>query len=193
MKQISNRTEPFSFAKWKKKNQNEIWGNFSGTVEYTELKEYLRSTQENMCCYCEIAIKQNNDAHIEHIKSRDHFHEKRFDFDNLYASCQHNDSCGHFKGNKDSSYMILPNSNCESRFTYTDNGKIIPITEGDQEAIKTINVLDLNNKRLKNARMDIIRILEDINDETLIDQYLSNCVDWVNGFFTVVKYVKLKD
>lgn len=192
MRQISNRTQPISFTNWKRKNQNEIWGNFSVTIEYTELKEYLRSTQENMCCYCEIAIKQNSDAHIEHLKSRDHFPNQRFDFDNLYASCQHNDSCGHFKGNQDPTCMILPNSNCESRFTYTDNGKIIPTIEGDQEAIKTINVLDLNNKRLKNARMDIIRILEDINDGSLIDLYLDNCVDWVNGFFTVVEYVKLK-
>lgn len=192
MRQITNRTEPTSFTDWKRKNPNEGWSNFSGSDVYNELKEYLRRTQDRMCCYCEIAIKQNGDSHIEHLKSRHNFPNERFEFDNLYACCQHNDSCGHSKGNQNFNGMVLPNSNCQPRFTYTDNGKIIPTMEGDTDAEETIKVLNLNNKRLKNSRKDIIRTLEDINDIALINQYLANCVDWVNGFFTVIEYAKSK-
>lgn len=192
MRQISNRTEPASFIEWKKNNSKEGWDKFSGTDVYKELKEYLRFTQENMCCYCEIALKQNADAHIEHLKSRHGFPNERFEFDNLYACCQTHDTCGHAKGSIDSKGMVLPNSDCEPRFTYTDNGVIIPAKDGDQEVLDTIKILDLNNKVLRNSRRDIIRILEDVNDTDLLEKYLINCVEWVNGFFTVVKYVQKK-
>jgi uncharacterized protein (TIGR02646 family) len=192
MRQISNRTEPVSFIEWKKKNNKEGWDKFSGTDVYKELKEYLRFAQENMCCYCEIAVKQNTDAHIEHLKSRHHFPNDRFKFDNLYACCQSHDTCGHAKGSTDSSRMILPDSDCEPRFTYTDNGVIIPAREGDQEVLDTIRILDLNNKRLRDRRKTIIRTLEDVNDTELIEEYLINCVEYVEGFYTVIKYVQQK-
>ncbi|MFL0105003.1 retron system putative HNH endonuclease [Tenacibaculum maritimum] len=192
MRYINNRMEPDSFANWKRRNGNGEWYEFSRSDTYHELREYLIATQEQMCCYCEIALKKSIDAHIEHLKNRDHHPNQRFDFNNLYASCQHTDSCGHKKGNQYFNGMVLPNTNDPSRFTYTDNGKIIPVIDGDGEALKTIEILGLNNKRLKNARKDIIRIIDDINDAALVDKYLKNCVEWVNGFFTVVEYVKSK-
>ncbi len=192
MRHITNRTEPTSFANWKRRNKNEEWSEFSGSDTYNELREYLIAIQEQMCCYCEIALKECIDVHIEHLRDQAGYPNERFDFDNLYASCQHKDSCGHSKGNQYFNRMVLPNSNCQSRFTYTNNGKMIPAVAGDNEAVNTIEILNLNNKRLRNTRKDVIRTIEDINNTTLVDQYLENCVEWVNGFFTVVEYAKLQ-
>ena len=192
MREIINRTEPISFTNWVRTNQNQEWKSFSRSDTYHELREYLIRKQDKMCCYCEIALKDNTDAHLEHLKDRHNHPNEKFVFENIYASCQYNDSCGHKKGSSYFNGMVLPNTNCQPRFTYTDNGKIIPTNKNDNEAIKTIDVLKLNCKRLKNSRKDIIRILDDINDTSLLNQYQINCVDWVNGFFTVVEYVKSK-
>ncbi|RYM34980.1 TIGR02646 family protein [Brumimicrobium glaciale] len=192
MRQIINRAEPMSFVFWLKKNKNKEWSDFSGSFAYHELREYMITIQEKMCCYCEISLNTNKEAHLEHLKSRHNYPIERFNFDNIYASCQFNDSCGHFKGHANYNKMVLPDSVCDQRFTYTNNGLIIPSVSGDTAAINTIESLNLNCKRLKNARQDIIRIIEDINDTALVDEYLMNCVEWVNGFYTVIEYAKVE-
>lgn len=189
MRQITGRTEPSTFINWKKKNINNEWEDFSGSEEYNKLRKQLIKQQDKMCCYCEIALKEDINAHIEHIQAKHHYPQKRFDFENLYASCQHQDSCGHEKGSSNFANMILPNMDCQSYFTYTRNGKIIPAKEGDANSQKTIDLLGLNCKRLKRGRESIIKSLEDL-DETIKNQYLQNCVEWVNGFYTVIEYMK---
>lgn len=143
-----------------------------------------------MCCYCEIALIKNIDAHIEHLMDKDNFPQERFSFNNLLASCQYHDSCGHAKGNKYFEGMISPlDKNCQSRLTYTGNGRIITVDEADENAEKTIKLLDLNCKRLVDRRKSIITTLE-YSDGEYLQNSLDNCVEWYQGFYTLIQYLR---
>jgi len=89
---------------------------------------------------------------------------------------------------KDKGYfdnMVSPlNSDCESRFTYTGRGNVIPSDEDDMAAQETIDLLGLNCKRLRDRRESIIRMLDcDAIDSDYFQQSLDNCFEWYDGFF----------
>ncbi|MCP4107825.1 MAG: TIGR02646 family protein [Desulfobacteraceae bacterium] len=196
MKHVVKGDEPASFQHWKQQNRPTTdWSDFSGTEVYQELKSTLIEQQGELCCYCEIALKQNTDAHVEHLKNRQNYPRKKFDFQNLLASCQHNYCCGHKKGNGYFADMVSPlNADCQSRFTYTGNGKIIPSDEDDTSAQKTIELLALNCKRLRDQRESIIKNLDDTlrTTDAIDSDYLQHWIEWY-GFFTVIQYVAAKN
>ena len=134
-------------------------------------------------------MTDEKDAHIEHLQDQHNYPRKKYHFNNLLASCQNNDSCGHKKGNGYFDNMISPlDSTCQSRFTYTRAGKIIPCNETDSDALDTIELLGLNCKRLKDRRKSIIKTLEKAQQD-YIQQSLDYCVDWFSGFYTVIEYM----
>ncbi len=164
------------------------------SAAYSELRRDLISQQEDMCCYCEIALKPETYAHVEHLKCRSKYPNAIYDFNNLLASCngRNSDSCGHKKSNHYFDDMVSPlDKDCEKRFTYTGTGKIIAKDENDLAAVKTIELLGLNCKRLKERRETLIKKLEKINNEYL-KQALENCVEWYGGFYTVIHYLIAK-
>ncbi len=200
MRNITKGNEPKLFKSWKSKkdNQRNTWDDFASTQStshniYIELRQKLINQQKKMCCYCEIALKTEQDAHVEHLKHQSKYQKEIFEFNNLLASCQKTDCCGHKKSNQYFENMVSPlDTNCQKRFTYTGNGKIIPKNENDKFAEKTIELLGLNScKRLKDLRQTIIKTLKD-SDEDYLNQALRNCVDWHNGFYTVIEYIKNK-
>jgi uncharacterized protein (TIGR02646 family) len=194
MKQINKNTEPTTFANWKKQNSNCSWSNFSKPDSthrdiYIQLRQKLIEEQEKMCCYCEVALKEERDAHIEHLKDQDNHPNDRYNFNNLFASCQHNDSCGHKKDNGYFNEMISPiDKKCQEKFTYTGAGSLISQDENDNFAKETIKLLGLNCKRLKDRRKNLIKTLQSANSDYLI-QALNSCVDWHDGFYTVIDYM----
>ncbi len=193
MRYIIQGNAPATFQNWKKMNPSKNWEDFSqpsspSHAVYSEIRELLIDQQEKMCCYCEVALKQNTDAHVEHLKDKHSNPGETFNFKNLLASCQHCDCCGHKKGTNYFSEMVSPlDRNCQLRFTYTGNGKIIPLDEADTAAQKTINILGLNCKRLKDRRFNLIKIID--NEYTDFEQSLFNCLEWYQGFYTVIQYV----
>ena len=89
--------------------------------------------------------------------------------------------------------MVSPlDTNCQSRFTYTGNGKIIPSLEKDPLAQKTIDLLGLNCKHLKDQRKSIITTLE-TTDSDFLEQSMEKCIDWYNGYYTVIQFVAEKN
>jgi 5-methylcytosine-specific restriction endonuclease McrA len=104
---IKDTTEPDHFSRWKKQNKKAGWNNFSGGSEYGEVKEQLIAEQLGMCCYCEVIISLN-DCHIEHLKPKSIYPQNMFTYDNLLASCNRKESCGHKKGSWYSPAMISP-------------------------------------------------------------------------------------
>ena len=201
MRQILNRKEPESFTKWVKKNSKKQWSDFSGrepTKEYIELRKSLIKQQDDMCCYCEIALKEDRYAHVEHVKDKHTFPKERFVFDDLYASCQSNKTCGHEKdrkdeNKKDNSYfegMIYPGLDCSKYITFTMTGKVIA-KEGDDNTTRTIELLNLNDKKLKNLRLGVIRGLEFLDDNTKKD-YLENWINKKKSFYSLANYMQGK-
>jgi hypothetical protein len=64
----------------------------------------------------------------------------------------------------------------------------MPFDENENDAQDTINVLDLNCKRLVDRRKGIIKTLENTDNE-YISLSLENCIEWFNGFYTVIEYM----
>ncbi len=196
MRYIADREEPELFRKWASRNSKANWSDFSASTDeevkeiYNHLRETLISQQKQMCCYCEIALIENIDAHIEHLMDKDNFPKKKFQFDNLLASCQYHDSCGHAKENKYFEGMLSPlDEECQSKFSYTGNGRIIAVDESDEDAEKTIKLLDLNCKRLVDRRKSIITTLE-YSDKKYLQSSLDHCVEWYHGFYTLIEYLR---
>ncbi len=190
MKHIGKNSEISTFNNWKRRNPTANWNDFSGTQIYHDLRDALIVEQNQMCCYCEIAITNSgNNCHVEHLKDRHNYTLETFNYCNLLASCQHTDSCGHKKGTNYFNNFISPlQHNCQSRFTYTRDGRIIPYDENDNDAQTTIEVLSLNCKRLVDRRKGIIKTLENADNEYIVLS-LDNCIEWFNGFYTVIDYM----
>ena len=192
MKYIPKGVEPNSLVEWRSNNQGVNWDEFCRTDAYSELKEHLLDEQGGLCCYCEIAIDGDRGTHIEHHRPKSRFQANTFDYQNLLASCQSTDSCGHKKGGGYFPELISPLSDdCQDRFIYTGDGRIIPKDKNDAHAQDTIELLGLNCKRLKDRRESILKALEQ-SDNDYISEALANFRDWFYGFYTVVKYLAQK-
>jgi uncharacterized protein (TIGR02646 family) len=189
---VKSETPVATFQIWLKKNQHAKWDDFSRSDAYRELKDRLIEEQQYFCCYCEESLKER-DTHIEHFKPRSSFPKDEFKIRNLFACCVNTDSCGHKKQGKTNKIISPLDHNCQTRFTYTGNGKIISKRENDTIAQQTIDLLGLNCERLRDHRENIIKIWDmDFVDAGLLRQYLDNCVDWCSGFFTVFEYIAEK-
>lgn len=197
MKYIVKGGEPTSFVQWKSKNRRANWDVFSQEEHQPvkqELKRNLCREQGNMCCYCEVKIECDIHSHIEHLKPKSQFPKSALKYENLLASCMSKDSCGHKKQGQYFPQMVSPlKPNCQGRFTYTANGKIIPKREDDKYAQKTIDVLGLNSKYLRDRRKSIIKALDSpgMGNDYIIDS-LENCCEWYDGFYTLIEYIACK-
>ena len=153
-------TEPEEFSRWKKQNKKANWSDFSGGSEYGEVKKQLIAEQLGMCCYCEVILSLS-DCHIEHLKPKSRYPQEKFAYGNLLASCNSKKSCGHKKGTWYRPEMVSPlDEDCEQRFKYTHDGKIVPFDKEDKSALETIEQLGLNCTILKDRRKSIILALE---------------------------------
>lgn len=196
MKHIIKTSNPDFFKRWKKGNRGVHWNVFAKTETYKELRQCLIEEQGILCCYCEVSLMKNGNvyAHIEHFKPKGKKPKDMFNIQNLFACCEHTDSCGHKKLSEYFDGLICPlEKNCESRFTYTGNGTIISSKENDKSADRTIEILGLNCKRLKDQRLSIIKALDQAGiTADYLKQALAHCIEWHNGFFTVIQYVACK-
>lgn len=97
MKKICKQAELEEFTTWKRNNTSCSWCDFTKTNEYAVVKSSLYDEQKGLCCYCEISIEGNHDTHIEHHKPKSQYPNDKYNYQNLLASCKHNDSCGYKK------------------------------------------------------------------------------------------------
>lgn len=165
MKQIVKRTEPESFASWKNA-QNQDWNptfDILPNPQKTDLKTALLEEQGSLCCYCEKHISAQ-ESHIEHFVPQALFRSDPdsgvdpLEYQNMHASCNGKDHCGQKKSNwYDADLLISPfDSGCESRFSYTFDGRILPSVSSDQGAVITIQKLGLDCSSLKALRNGVI-------------------------------------
>ena len=159
--------EPEKLTAWKRKFKNRT----HRQARYTDLKDenvkndlkmHLVTEQKNVCGYCCTPII-DIDSHIEHIRpqSRREYVSLSLDYTNLMASClpsQKNDHCGHFKAdNFDENLFISPyDEDCEKYFEYSEITGEIQAAGGNERAVYMIDLLNLNEPRLKQARLTAI-------------------------------------
>jgi len=177
-------------------NSSRAWSGFGGK---SELKKSLNLTQKSLCPYCEIEIQDVGlGSHIEHIVPKSLEPNLTFHYENLMVSCFSSGaelessnidpepiSCGHFKLRRfDHDLFIKPTQiNCENYFYYELDGTIVhhPDIEDLREIAKvtyTVNTLNLNCRRLKRIRENIIVegltiISELLNDTEALSCFIS--------------------
>ncbi|MBP3556335.1 MAG: TIGR02646 family protein [Thermoguttaceae bacterium] len=80
------------------------------TFRKAELTECLHRAQDGCCAYCDMKLKRDEKgrlkAHIEHLSRRCENRTGVFDWENLFLSCEHSESCGKYK---DKQYKKLQN------------------------------------------------------------------------------------
>ena len=158
-------------------NPRQSWQGFDGKQE---LKDNLLFIQNGLCAYCEIRLDTNIGSHLEHIESKRQNPSKTFEYKNIVCSCIKDSledsedtnpiSCGHFKKNRQ--IDIKPtNNDCERYFSFDLFGKVIPknnlTTTETIKAQNTIDVLNLNCKRLKRQREAVLEEGFEIINELL--------------------------
>lgn len=211
MKYINkSSTEPTSLSDWKKQDKMYLrgtakWKRFRTVngIEYKkDFTQDLISEQGCICCYCEQKLNID-DCHLEHLfpQSKDVFSESLFDYQNLLCSCQlelesgEPRHCGNSKGND-----ILPITplmpECESKFTYTEDGQI---QHTDEDSKQTIKYLQLDIDKLNDLRRNAIEpflidpiTLDEISKEDaklFAQNYLQKNNDQYKEFYTTIKYL----
>ena len=168
MQKIDKGIEPSFFTEFKEKNNPKSWKDYDKHPIKGELKEHmLIEEQEGYCPYCERAIHDEEECHIEHIrpKGTNEYAHLFQDYDNLLVSCDHQRTCGYFKKGDFSNNFINPVEDDPKKFLEFDlyTGKIKPLQkEGHldcQKAIYTIKTLNLNEKGLLNERVNFLSMI----------------------------------
>lgn len=116
---------------------------------------------------------------------------RSLDYYNLVASCygfKGEKTYGFRKGNEyDASQFISPlDPLCENSFHYYPNGKI----EGDKY---TIDLLNLDTYKLRQAREAVYSVLTDMDAKTIQLVYLNEEKDMLQPFINVIKWYLRKD
>jgi uncharacterized protein (TIGR02646 family) len=163
MKQVTKDVSPREFEDWKARG-NEDWQPSYGILRNPEkraLHESLLAEQGWVCCYCGRSVTLD-DSHIEHFRPQERYRELALNYENLHASCLRETEpgrplhCGHAKGaDFDEELHVSPLSeDCERRFLYTLDGRIILGDPADTGAAYMLDLLKLDIAFLRNRRQE---------------------------------------
>ncbi|MGL5639500.1 MAG: retron system putative HNH endonuclease [Cetobacterium sp.] len=162
MFKVNKTLEPEFFTNFKKHHKMNNWNDYKEHPNIKQqLREYSLFEEQELCCpYCEIEIDVEN-SETEHIKPKDLFPDEFQNFDNLISACKTSKRCGNSKSNLWNIKFINPVlEDPQDYLTYDiKTGEIKPLanTGVDFEKAKiTIEILNLNDKRLVNARKNFI-------------------------------------
>lgn len=159
MRRIIKGSEPTVLKSFKINNPGADFNTLSkrrNAAIKREVKKSLIIEQLSYCCYCEDIIDVNRpsgsgvpvvSSHIEHFKPKSIYPNLSLDYNNLFASCQSNSTCGHKKGDQQINVNLL--SGAGLNFSYEFSGEIIGL---NSDASDAINKLNLNNDLLVRQR-----------------------------------------
>lgn len=182
MRYFAKGPSPAGFEAWKSL-ANDDWQPTYGDLQNPqkrELQQTLLDEQGHVCCYCGRGISLT-DSHIEHFRPQELRDDLALSYENVFTSCIRETSpgaslhCGHAKGNDfDEALHISPlDPGCESRFTYTLTGSILPTDTADEQVIYMSNLLQMDIVFLRNRRLDALTttfddtFIESATDEEL--------------------------
>ena len=154
-------------------------------LEKEEIRTNLARLTDSRFAYCESDLK-NSAQHIEHFRSRHRFPKHTFDWNNLFLSCNYNDSCGHHKDTsretKNMPYepaaLIKPDEDDPERFFLFYPDGSVRFREGLSEreqfqARETLRVFNLQNVRLAKLRRLAVKFYEGMNPDVI--EFLEEC------------------
>jgi uncharacterized protein (TIGR02646 family) len=179
--------------------------------EKHEIWQQLEKMQGGLCAYCESELTEKR--HIEHFRQRSSFAKLSFEWENLFGSCNREDSCGKFKDKQsyDPNDLIKPDVDDPDRFLiFLTNGRIVPRDDLDGEELKkareTLRVFNLDHDRgpLRFAREQAVKgYLQTIEEfQELAENYpkkdliplLRDELEKIEGlpYFTVIRHAFLR-
>lgn len=150
------------------KNGMDNWNNLS-IEDKSQIRDRLNLAQNFQCAFCERKFDQKLKSHIDHFLNKHSYPQYEFYWNNLFNSCNNNDTCGHFKDSPKNTFLTLNiiNPDKDEPIDYltcwisgeiapTENIKLVDRTLANS----TINRLNLNAPRLKSLRKMYLNILE---------------------------------
>jgi len=154
-----------------------------------QLNDILREEQNSICCYCMQAINHFQDgneagSHNEHLVPQHGIYGNvalQMEYTNIYACCNYTkdfpDEDSYCGWHKHDGWItnFIQQRNCRSFFKYNSIGEILPngvfeteeeyrlnkliLPQGQSDALKAIEVLNLNQAVLKKRRFDLIQTI----------------------------------
>lgn len=168
MNKINKIGEPISLTTFKINNPTLVYGDLTYGNEFIrkDIRVSCVKEQYYLCVYCCDRITLSS-CHNEHIIPQSHSlgQTLTLDYNNIVASCQSSNHCGHKKKNQLINLTPL-DLNCENDIIYQLNGKM---THTTPDAQQTISVLNLRNNGLVYKRRTVIDLIlfeyvDDLND-----------------------------
>ena len=185
-----SRGEPPIDMTTAKADYNNQWDSaFIASGEHKIIGDCLYERQSHYCAYCDTRICSKENGFIDHLERRSDNRERTFDWNNMFFSCRHSESCGYFKDGDKTKQSFKPADIVDPSvddpadfFVYGMNGKVSARNEVyAHRAKETIRVFNLNNARLTGIRVGIARslafFLEHNPSEEQIDEYLRDMED----------------
>lgn len=181
MRKIDKSQEPISLINWKRREPNQTYRELkndkvNGVAILREIRNICISEQYHLCAYCCDRISLDT-CHNEHIQSQDSFPQFSLNHNNIVASCNNQNHCGHNK-NTDILNLTPLMIECETELKFYLSGSVEGLTDRAKETIK---ILGIDNKALVNKRKQIIENLiysngEDPNEIRLLEEELLSLI-----------------
>ena len=134
------------------------------------LEKQLLLDAKYTCCFCQDEIIGKSYL-LEHFLPQSLYKNNEVDYYNLFLCCNNKDQCSDKKGN----YIIpkfITHPKCETFFRFTWSGEVLPkcsfaslehcreglstLDDIQLEAYSTVNILNLNRKKLVDARLEVM-------------------------------------
>lgn len=182
---IKKEQEPQFLTNFKRKYPDKTYDSEEFQQYRAPLNAILIKEQKGLCAYCCNRIREKK-SHNEHIEPQ---HPGKFsslrslDYTNIVASCQCPRTCGSKKGNKYAAEQFVSPlaENCEEQFTYYADG----VMEGNTY---TIDLLNLNEYGLKEARKAVIKGLQRLDKDKISMIYMDEQAEEYQPFYNVIKW-----
>ncbi|MGM0694045.1 MAG: retron Ec78 anti-phage system effector HNH endonuclease PtuB [Pseudomonadota bacterium] len=174
----------------------------------SEIWEKLEAMQGQRCAYCEDKLPEGS-RHIEHFRQQSRYPQGTFQWDNLFGSCEKQDSCGRRKDRttyRDGDILKPDVDDPDDFLQFLADGRIVPRSDLSaverHRAEETLRVLDLHHERgaLRQMRWSAmqgyLRSVQDLkelaeSDENMYFEYLQEELEAIAGqpFETAIRHL----
>lgn len=175
MIELQHNTEPAELGAYLRQHPDSSWDDPAFETVRPIVRRQLNHEQEGLCAYCE-GYLQDDDGHVEHIKSKKLNPALTFVYDNLAHSCNATGHCGHLK--KRQVLPVEPRPGCNRFFILmAQDGKLMPTPglpqEESQQAKDTLRILGLNAPALARQRKSFSEVVRYLSSKAEVDEFLA--------------------
>ncbi|GKW48596.1 retron Ec78 anti-phage system effector HNH endonuclease PtuB [Halomonas sp. NCCP-2165] len=173
-----------------------------------EIWEKLEAMQGHRCAYCEDKLPEDR-RHIEHFRQQSSHPQGAFQWDNLFGSCEKQESCGRRKDRttyRDGDILKPDVDDPDDYLQFLADGRIVPRNDlsarEHHRAEETLRVFNLDHERgaLRQMRRSAVQgylgTVEDLQecaelDEDLYFEYLHEELEAIAGqpFETAIRHL----